>query len=234
MDGGLTDQVLDWVRNRYFGKYRGVVTDNNDPTKRGRLKVRVPAVLGDEKVWAMPCVGYAGNGVGSYLLPESGDGVWVEFEGGDPSFPIWVGCFWADNQLPKNESGTEASPPLKVIRSKEGLMVTMDDGEQTISVSDKDGSNILTIEVQRGQITVKGATKAVVEAPSIELVENASHPVVFGDELMDYLREIWEAYTKHTHPSDLCLGFLPMVALPTDEFFKPPLPTLISQKVKSG
>ena len=64
MENGVIGQLIDWVRSRYFGKYRGTVTDNADPTSRGRLKVNVPAVLGDLEVWAMPCVPYAGDGVG--------------------------------------------------------------------------------------------------------------------------------------------------------------------------
>ncbi len=96
----IQQELIRWVRGHFFGKYRGTVSDNADPANRGRLRVRVPAVLGDVEVWAMPCVPYAGNGVGFYTLPEAGTGVWVEFEAGDPSFPIWTGFFWADNELP--------------------------------------------------------------------------------------------------------------------------------------
>ncbi len=96
----LNQQLLDWIRGHFLGKYRGTVSDNADPTNRGRLKVKVPAVLGTVEVWAMPCVPYAGQGVGFYSLPASGVGVWVEFEAGDPSYPIWTGCFWGDGELP--------------------------------------------------------------------------------------------------------------------------------------
>lgn len=96
----LTQQLLTWVRGHFFGKYRGTVSDNNDPTSRGRLKVKVPSVLGTVESWAMPCVPYAGDSVGFYSLPANGVGVWVEFEAGDPSYPIWSGCFWGDNELP--------------------------------------------------------------------------------------------------------------------------------------
>lgn len=96
----LTQELLTWVRGHFFGKYRGTVSDNADPTNRGRIKVRVPSVLGDVEVWAMPCVPYAGQGVGFYSLPEPGTGVWVEFEAGDPSYAIWTGCFWGDSELP--------------------------------------------------------------------------------------------------------------------------------------
>ncbi len=129
----------------FFGKYRGLVTDNQDPTGCGQLKVIVPAVMGEEEIWARPCVPYAGNNMGLYAIPEPKTGVWVEFEAGDPSYPIWVGCFWADGQAPKNERGTEASPPLKIIRSQKGLMITLDDEEQTITMSDKGTRSYLAI-----------------------------------------------------------------------------------------
>jgi uncharacterized protein involved in type VI secretion and phage assembly len=96
----LTQDLLIWIKGHFFGKYRGTVSDNADSTNRGRIKVKVPAVLGTVEAWAMPCVPYAGQGVGFYSLPESGAGVWVEFEAGDPSYPIWTGCFWGDNELP--------------------------------------------------------------------------------------------------------------------------------------
>jgi hypothetical protein len=232
---GLAEQLVDWIRDRYFGKYRGVVTDNDDPTARGRIKVRVPAVLGEElEVWAMPCVPYAGDGVGTYLVPEVGAGVWIEFEGGDPSYPIWTGCFWADDELPENEGGTGATPPLKIIRSQQGLMVTLDDDGQVITVSDEDGSNLVTIEVLQGKITVQGALKVVVEAPQIELVENATHPVVFGDLLLQYLNQLVALYQSHTHPAELALGVFPITPAPPVPPFPPATPQLISTRVKSG
>jgi len=96
----LNDELLDWVRGHFFGKYRGTVSDNADPANRGRIKVKVPSVLGTVESWAMPCVPYAGQNVGFYSLPANGTGVWVEFEAGDPSYPIWTGCFWGDGELP--------------------------------------------------------------------------------------------------------------------------------------
>ena len=55
----------------YFGKYRGIVTDNDDPNRLGRLRVRVQDVLGDqESGWALPAVPYAGNGVGLSSIRE--------------------------------------------------------------------------------------------------------------------------------------------------------------------
>jgi uncharacterized protein involved in type VI secretion and phage assembly len=124
----VTQQLVEWVRSHYLGKYRGVVTDNADPTNRGRLKVRVPAVLDTLEAWAMPCVPYAGAGVGFYSLPEPNTGVWIEFEGGDPSYPVWVGCFWADNELP-DTGGAD----IKIWRS-ERLKVRLDDGADELKL----------------------------------------------------------------------------------------------------
>ncbi len=234
MNEDSQEQLLDWVRSRYFGKYRGTVTDNNDPTSRGRIKVRVPAVLGGLEVWAMPCTPYAGDGMGFYAQPETGTGIFVEFEAGDPSYPIWTGFFWADNQLPKNESGAGATPPLKIIRTRQGLMVTLDDDGQKISLSDENGNNMLTIEVQQSKITVKGAVKAVVEAPQIELVENSTHPVVFGDELITYLNQLVSLYQSHIHPGQLALGVLPVTPAPPVPPFPPATLQLVSMRVKTG
>ena len=70
-----------------FGIYRAVVTDDNDPEKLRRLKVRVPAVYGDgDSSWASACVP-----AGSRRQPKVGSGVWVMFEGGDPARPVWIG-----------------------------------------------------------------------------------------------------------------------------------------------
>lgn len=80
---------------KYFGKYRGVVLNNVDPLQMGRLMVQVPDVTGlAPSSWAMPCVPIAGIQNGMVALPIIGSGVWVEFEQGDPDYPIWTGCFW--------------------------------------------------------------------------------------------------------------------------------------------
>lgn len=220
---------------RFYGKYRGLVADNQDPRNMGRIKAQVPEVLGDvETGWALPCAPYSGDGSGAYMVPEPGAGVWIEFEAGDVSRPIWSGCWWGDNQVPGGASGAPATPPVKVIRSEKGLMVTMDDAGQTIHVSDDSGQNMLEIQVQMGKIVVKGATKAVVEAPQIELVDNATHPVVYGDILLQYLNQLVLTFNTHLHVEHLCLGFLPVVPAPPKAPFPPATMMLHSSRVKTG
>ena len=104
-------------------------------------------------------------------------------------------------------------------------MVTLDDRRQEITISDKDGSNLVTIEVEQGKVTVRGAQKVVVEAPLIELVENASHPVVFGDKLLAYLTKLVVASQTHIHVPG---GPPPVTPFP------PATPELISTKVTTG
>ena len=134
-DTDLLEQLAAWVQGRFFGKYRGQVRDNDDPTGRGRLRVVVPAVLGDAEVWAMPCVPYAGNGVGLFAMPEPGTGIWVEFEAGDPSFAIWTGCFWADNEVPE-----AATAGVKIWRTEALTLRLDDDGRKLTAESDAGAS----------------------------------------------------------------------------------------------
>jgi uncharacterized protein involved in type VI secretion and phage assembly len=79
----------------FFGKYRGTVINNIDPLQIGRIQAMVPDVSGPLPTsWAMPCVPVAGSNMGVFTVPPNGSGVWIEFERGDPDYPIWVGGFW--------------------------------------------------------------------------------------------------------------------------------------------
>jgi hypothetical protein len=85
-------------RKRFYGKYRGTVVNNIDPLQIGRIQAIVPDV-GNLVLssWAMPCVPIAGIASGTYVVPQLGAGVWIEYEHGDPDYPIWVGCYWGSS-----------------------------------------------------------------------------------------------------------------------------------------
>jgi uncharacterized protein involved in type VI secretion and phage assembly len=128
--------VLDRLRNRFFGKYRGTVTDVDASTLR--IKAKVPAVLANQASgWCMPCVPYAGDSVGIAFLPEVGSGVWIEFEGGDVSYPIWVGCYWRSGEQP-----SDAAPDVKVIVTKAGNKIMFDDNAGSITISDSNNNTV--------------------------------------------------------------------------------------------
>lgn len=130
----------------FYGKYRGTVVNNNDPEMRGRLLVQVPDVGGLVPLsWAEACVplaGPTGPAMGVYMAPPVGAGVWVEFEQGDPSHPIWVGCRWgsASDIPPLAHLGPQVSPNI-VIQSL---------GQNALSISDTPGPT--------GGISLKSAT----------------------------------------------------------------------------
>jgi uncharacterized protein involved in type VI secretion and phage assembly len=135
-DPELLAELADRLRNRFYGKYRGTVSDVDESTLR--IKAKVPAVLGTtESGWALPCVPYAGPEVGFFAVPEVGAGVWIEFEGGDVSYPIWTGCYWRASELP-----SDASPTVKGIVTKAGHKLLFDDDGQQISLTDPNGNQV--------------------------------------------------------------------------------------------
>lgn len=141
-------RLAERVEQRYYGKYRGFVVDNKDPAQLGRLKLRVPSVLGTQVVtgWASACVPFGGAADQGFLfIPDRDAGVWVEFEEGDLEFPIWVGTFWskpdAGTELPKpnGPDGAELSQPqdpptCKIIKTAKGHTVQLEDADHQESV----------------------------------------------------------------------------------------------------
>jgi uncharacterized protein involved in type VI secretion and phage assembly len=127
----------------FYGKYRGMVVNNQDPQHIGRLQAQVPDVLGlTPSSWAMPCVPLAGPQMGAYLVPPPGAGVWIEFEQGNPDYPIWVGCWWGGaEELPALASA--APPPLQNV-------VLQTAGQHTVLLSDLPTGGGIVLKSPRG------------------------------------------------------------------------------------
>ena len=113
-----------------FGKYRGKVVDNVDPEERGRIIAEVAAFPGQPESlnWCTPAVPYAGPGVGFYAMPPIGANVWIEYEGGDPNYPIWSGCFWGPGELPLSPEGP-LTPEVKMWKTDSIRLALMDTPE---------------------------------------------------------------------------------------------------------
>lgn len=160
-------EVLDRLRSRFYGKYRGTVTEVDAATMR--LKAKVPSVLGTTPTgWCTACVPYAGPGVGWAFLPEVGAGVWVEFEGGDVSLPVWVGCYWRAGEVPAG-----AAEAVKVLATKESTL-TFDDDAGTATLADANGNEVRLesagVTISRGGGTVEVTDgKVSVNGPSLEV-----------------------------------------------------------------
>src|SRR5437660_4254414 len=120
----------------------------------GRVSTSVPSGLGNgPPLWAMPCVPYAGPGVGFFAVPPRGANIWVEFERGDLKHPIWTGCFWMPGEVP-------AKPPVAEVKVWKTDSITL-------TLNDLPGAGGFTLEV--GPPAVAMPMKIVCNSQGIEL-----------------------------------------------------------------
>ena len=127
---------------KFYGKFRGKVTDINDPLMLGRIQALVPDVMGEQASgWAMPCAPFGGSGMGFFALPSVGAGVWIEFEHGDPDYPIWSGCWF----------GSVAEMPPVLLAPPYKKMLIKTEGGQSILLDDTPGIGGITLETSAGQ-----------------------------------------------------------------------------------
>ncbi|MEU0405895.1 phage baseplate assembly protein V [Streptomyces sp. NPDC006197] len=180
----LTEQI----ERRYYGKYRGIVVDHKDPARLGRLRLRVPSLLGPDVVtgWATPCLPFGGAADQGFLfVPERNASVWVEFEEGDLEFPIWVGTFWtspdAETQLPRPQSddGSETTevqdPPIrKIIKTAKGHTIQFEDadGKEAVLVREGVQGHLVRMDGKGVTITDKRRNTIRLSGDGIEVEEN--------------------------------------------------------------
>jgi uncharacterized protein involved in type VI secretion and phage assembly len=229
-----TDEILarliERVEGRLFGKYRGQVTDNRDPDDLGRIKAKVPRALGDEETgWALPAFAFGGAAEqGFFAVPEVGAGVWIEFEGGDLSYPVWTGTWYTGGAIPE-----AAKPGKKVLKTRSGHKIVLDDDAGTLEITDTN-ANTVTMDNNTIKIAAGSARLIVVDAPQIQLVDGAAQPLVFGHQLLDYLNQLVQLYQTHIHPGELALGVFPVTPMPPTPPLPPATPSLLSMKVMTG
>jgi uncharacterized protein involved in type VI secretion and phage assembly len=178
----IVADLVEKAERRFYGKYRGTVIDNEDPSRLGRVKVSVPSVLGQDVVtgWATPCVPYGGvAGQGLLFVPERGAGVWVEFEEGDLEFPIWVGTYWSqpggDSQAPKpnDAAGTQLPevqqpPTCKIIKTAKGHTIQFEDADDAEMLLLREGSQGHLITMNKDGVRIVDGT-----GNAIEMTDNA-------------------------------------------------------------
>jgi hypothetical protein len=161
---------------RWYGKYGGQVSGNEDPQQQGRVQVIVPAIFGAElAVWARPCFSF-----GHFFVPPVGAQVWVEFEAGDPEYPIWVGTWYPQSATPEESRVTP--PDNRVIQTPSGHTVEFDDtdGAARITIRHKDNS-FLAID-DKGSVVVanKNGSTLYLNADGGEASLMSEHGHVFA------------------------------------------------------
>jgi uncharacterized protein involved in type VI secretion and phage assembly len=161
------------TENRYYGLYRGTVVNNVDPMMLGRLMATVPDVgSAIPSTWAMPCVPMAGKQMGAFVVPQIGSGVWVQYEGGDPDYPVWTGGWWGNSaEVPALAlAGVPGDPNIVLQSSLQNALVISDLPGPTggIMLKSTTGATIIVndtgIYIQNG----KGASLTMV-GPSVTI-----------------------------------------------------------------
>jgi uncharacterized protein involved in type VI secretion and phage assembly len=148
-------RLIERVEGRYFGRFRGQVTDNDDPDNLGRVRAKVPSLLGDEKTgWALPAFPYGGaKQQGFFAIPDVQASVWIEFEGGDLSYPIWSGTWYPSGTVPES-----ATPAQKVLKTQKGHKIVLDDDAGTLEIADSNGNSI---KMDSNGITITHGSKSI-------------------------------------------------------------------------
>lgn len=169
--GALESLVVDLaetVRQKFYGKYRGLVQDVDDPEKLGRVRVSVPDVYhGELSPWALPCVPFSGASHGVVWLPEKDDGVWIEFEKGNPALPIWTGGWWGKGDLDDDLGKAKA----RSLVTSAGHRITIDDDGGKITVEHAGGAKV---ELTDSALTLEsGSGKVVLDSSGVNVNNNA-------------------------------------------------------------
>jgi uncharacterized protein involved in type VI secretion and phage assembly len=165
----------------FYGKYRGTVVNNIDPMQIGRIQVMVPDVSAlIPTSWAMPCLPVAGKQMGVYAIPQIGSGVWVEFEQGDPDYPIWTGCFWGVvAEVPALAlAGNPVSPSMVLQTALQNCVVVSDLPGPTGGIMLKSTTGAMLIVNDTGIYIQNGKGASIVMVGPTVTVNNGALVVV--------------------------------------------------------
>jgi len=152
----LLVKVAEYQRTHFFGKYRGTVKTVGEEENLGYITAVVHEVFGEdfETDWAAPAAAFAGDKHGLVALPEVDDGVWIEFEAGDASRPIWSGFWWADGEMPEPKG-----PLIRTFITSKGHKLILDDENNEVKLLHADGAELTMtdsdVTIKIGQSTVK-------------------------------------------------------------------------------
>jgi uncharacterized protein involved in type VI secretion and phage assembly len=164
-----TIEEQETMGNRIYGVVVGLVTNNQDPDKMGRVKVKFPWLSdSDESYWARLATPMAGKDRGIYFLPEVDDEVLVAFEHGDVRFPYVLGALWnGQDQDKPPEQNSDGKNNIRMIKSRSGHIIRLNDeeGKETIEIIDKSGKNSIAIDTTNNAISITSDKDITLKAP---------------------------------------------------------------------
>ena len=173
----ITD-LLDQKKNlesKIYGVVSGIVINNQDPEKMGRVKVKIPRISGDEESnWARIAAFMGGKDRGAYFLPEVEDEVLVAFEYGDINMPYIIGSLWNGKDKPP-ELNTDGKNNIRIIKSRSGHIIKLDDTEnnEKIEIVDNTKKNMIIIEKNNNKISIISEKDIELLAPNGKVIINA-------------------------------------------------------------
>jgi uncharacterized protein involved in type VI secretion and phage assembly len=164
----LWDQLLenDGETQRIFGVVTGLVTNNQDPDRLGRVKIQFPWLSkDDESNWARIAAPMAGKNGAAFFLPEVDDEVLVAFEQGDIDHPYVLGALWNGRDRPPADN-QDGHNNVRLIQSRSGHLVRLDDtnGDEKIEIIDQSGKNKIVIKTADNSITITAEDKLEIKA----------------------------------------------------------------------
>ena len=161
---GLADLLYRQIRageeeaGRVYEPVIGIVTSIDDPSKLCRVRVQFPCLsTTDDAWWATVVSPGAGNDRGWFSLPEIGDEVLCVFEHGELHRPVIIGQLWngKDKAIDKNDGANER----RVIKSKSGSTLILDDKQEELTISD--GGGIGSIKLSKDGVTFTASQGSV-------------------------------------------------------------------------
>ncbi|BBM87987.1 phage tail protein [Candidatus Uabimicrobium amorphum] len=169
-------------QSRVTGVFIGVVTNNKDPDKLGRVKVRFPKISKDNETdWIRIATLFTGAEFGSFFLPEVKDEVLVAFENGDINMPFVIGSLWNGVNKPV-EDNADGKNNFSVIKTRSGHTLKFDntDGSEKIEIIDKTTKNLITIDSSTNTISIVSDADITMTAKNGKIALDASDVEIKG------------------------------------------------------
>ena len=170
-------------KSRVYEAVIGLVTDNKDPSKLGRVKIKFPVLSTQDTSWWAPIIMLgAGKNRGWFFIPEVDDEVLCMFEHGDITRPLVIGTLWNGKDKPPDKN--PGSNPRRVIKSRQGSKITLDDDDMKIIIEDGTGNGKITFDSNANKIIIEaikgdvcfqsptGDTKIVAKSAELKATQN--------------------------------------------------------------